>query len=127
MLAGVHEAELRLGHVGSESYEGAESADGGGLGDCDWEGCEVLDDDYGVVDSCFLLLEEASLTKICMVGSGSADEAREEMEDMEEMLLERMVAVTLMSVVVGERMACAVRLWCWLLEVSGSVAADKAG
>lgn len=31
------------------------------------------------------------LTKICMVGSGSADEAREQKELMEVMLLERMM------------------------------------
>lgn len=31
------------------------------------------------------------LTKTCIVGSGSADEAREETEDKDEMLLERML------------------------------------
>jgi hypothetical protein len=37
-----------------------------------------------------LLSPATFLTKICMVDSGSADEARE--EEMEEMLLERMMA-----------------------------------
>lgn len=40
-----------------------------------------------------LLSPERFLTKICMVSSGSADEARELAEEMLEMLLERMMAV----------------------------------
>lgn len=40
-------------------------------------------------------MDEVSLTKICIVGSGSAEEAREEMEDIDETLLERIVAVML--------------------------------
>lgn len=43
MLAGVDEAEVGLGHVGSQGYERAEGADSGGLGDGDGEGCGVLD------------------------------------------------------------------------------------
>ena len=40
-----------------------------------------------------LLSPERFLTKICMVSSGSAEGAREEVEETLEMLLERMVAV----------------------------------
>ena len=40
-----------------------------------------------------LLSPESFLTKICMVSSGSADGAREEVEEMLEMLLERMMAI----------------------------------
>lgn len=45
--------------------------------------------------SCFgikhLLSPEVFFTKICTVSSASADEAREKVEEMEEMLLERML------------------------------------
>jgi hypothetical protein len=45
-------------------------------------------------DSMWNLLSPATfLTKICMVASGSAEEAREAMEETEEMLLDRMLAV----------------------------------
>ena len=40
-----------------------------------------------------LLSPERFLTKICMVSSGSAEGAREEVEETLEMLLERMMAV----------------------------------
>jgi hypothetical protein len=40
-----------------------------------------------------LLSPERFFTKICMVSSGSADGAREELEETLEMLLERMMAV----------------------------------
>jgi hypothetical protein len=40
-----------------------------------------------------LLSPERFFTKICMVSSGSADGAREEVEETLEMLLERMMAV----------------------------------
>ena len=40
-----------------------------------------------------LLSPERFLTKICMVSSGSAEGAREEVEETLEMLLERMTAV----------------------------------
>jgi hypothetical protein len=40
-----------------------------------------------------LLSPERFLTKICMVSSGSAEDAREVEEEMLEMLLERMLAV----------------------------------
>lgn len=40
------------------------------------------------------------LTKICMVGSGSADEAREQKELMEVMLLERMTPDVVCRVIV---------------------------
>jgi hypothetical protein len=39
-----------------------------------------------------LLSPERFFTKICMVSSGSADDAREEAEETLEMLLERMMA-----------------------------------
>jgi hypothetical protein len=39
-----------------------------------------------------LLSPERFFTKICMVSSGSADGAREEVEETLEMLLERMMA-----------------------------------
>ena len=40
-----------------------------------------------------LLSPERFLTKICMVSSGSAEGARDEVEETLEMLLERMMAV----------------------------------
>jgi hypothetical protein len=43
-----------------------------------------------------LLSPERFLTKICMVSSGSAEGAREEVEETLEMLLERMMAVGLL-------------------------------
>ena len=49
-----------------------------------------------------LLSPERFLTKICMVSSGSAEGAREEVEETLEMLLERMMAVWVeVSVVIG--------------------------
>ena len=41
----------------------------------------------------YLLLPATSFTKICVVASGSAEEAREDTEEIEEKLLERMLAV----------------------------------
>ena len=45
-----------------------------------------------------LLSPARSLTKICMVGSGSADEARLVMLLIEEMLLERILSASVASV-----------------------------
>lgn len=42
MLAGVDEAEIGLGSVGSEGDKGSQGADGGRLGDGDGEGCECV-------------------------------------------------------------------------------------
>ena len=47
------------------------------------------------------------LTKICMVGSGSADEAREQKELMEVMLLERMTPDVVCDGIVITRVAVA--------------------
>lgn len=43
-----------------------------------------------------LLSPEMFLTKICMVSSASAEEAREKEEEIEEMLLDRILSVVLM-------------------------------
>lgn len=61
-----------------------------------------------------LLFDEASFTKICIVGSGSADEAREEMDEIDEMLLERMMAVELevLEVIVSACVVQSVRRAC---------------
>ena len=58
-----------------------------------------------------LLSPERFLTKICMVSSGSAEGAREEVEETLEMLLERMMAV-----VVG--LSVVVAVMCELLKVA---------
>lgn len=81
----------------------------------------------GLVRDCFVaderavgvhLLSPAMLwTKIWIVGSGSADEAREEDEETEEMLLERMMAagndgvvwVSASWMMTDARVVC----WCW--------------
>lgn len=47
--------------------------------------------DWGIVRG--NVSPERFLTKICIVSSGSTDEAREVAEEMLEMLLERMMAV----------------------------------
>ena len=60
---------------------------------------------------CDLLSPERFLTKICMVSSGSAEGAREEVEETLEMLLERMMAV-----VVG--LSVVVAVMCELLKVA---------
>ena len=60
-----------------------------------------------------LLSPERFLTKICIVSSGSAEGAREEVEETLEMLLERMMAVGVVVLVVISAM----------LEVSGVVLA----
>jgi hypothetical protein len=50
-------------------------------------------DGFGEEEVRCLLSPERFFTKICMVSSGSADGAREEVEETLEMLLERMMAV----------------------------------
>jgi len=57
-----------------------------------------------------LLSPERFLTKICMVSSGSAEGAREEVEETLEMLLERMMAV-------GEGLLVVVAMRCELSRV----------
>ena len=55
-----------------------------------------------------LLSPERFLTKICMVSSGSAEGAREEVEETLEMLLERMMAVVV-GLLVVVAMMCELR------------------
>jgi hypothetical protein len=57
-----------------------------------------------------LLSPERFLTKICMVSSGSAEGAREEVEETLEMLLERMMAV-------GVGVLAVIAVMCELLKV----------
>ena len=50
-------------------------------------------------DDVYSLSPATFLTKICIVSSASAEEAREDVDDIEEMLLERMVMGVEKSVV----------------------------
>lgn len=63
-----------------------------------------------------LLSPERFLTKICMVSSGSAEGAREEVEETLEMLLERMMAVgvgvSVVDVVMCELLRLSGVIWC---------------
>ena len=65
-----------------------------------------------------LLSPERFLTKICMVSSGSAEGAREEVEETLEMLLERMMAV-------GVGVSVVVVVMCELLRLSGVIWCDQ--
>ena len=109
MLAGVHEAEVGGWEVGSEGEEGAEGADGR----CFWY---LHGECFGQVSAWpFTSSEERNnslspamfLMKTCIVGSGSAEEEREEMGESEdsddEMLLERMIPC---GVLLSERRRC---------------------
>jgi hypothetical protein len=62
--------------------------DGDGEG---WEGCQWVVEAIELQGD--LLSPERFLTKICIVSSGSAEGAREEVEETLEMLLERMTTV----------------------------------
>jgi hypothetical protein len=95
VLAGVDEAEGSCWEVGAESQEGVQGCDCGWFGDGYGEGWRVVSfglSGFGEDVRC-LLSPERFFTKICMVSSGSADGAREEVEETLEMLLERMMAV----------------------------------
>ena len=109
MFAGEDDAEVGLGNVAPEGEEGAEGADGGGLRDGDGEGWSqsagVRD---GLAQVGFGLLSPATfLTNSCIVSSASAEDAREETDEKDEMLLERML-----TVLSGLGLRCYVRRIC---------------
>ena len=65
-----------------------------------------------------LLSPERFLTKICMVSSGSAEGAREEVDETLEMLLERMTAV-------GAGVSVVVAVMCELSRLCGVIWCDR--
>jgi hypothetical protein len=89
------EAEGGCWEVRAEGEQGVQGRDCGWFGDGYGEGWRVVSSalsGFGEEVRC-LLSPERFFTKICMVSSGSADGAREEVEETLEMLLERMMAV----------------------------------